>query len=61
MDCLKAMVIMFGQINQSIKVILSRDIEMVMGYGLIKKKGSNTKVIISQIESMGMAFLTGKI
>lgn len=38
MGCRKDMATMFGVINQSIREISNRDIEMVMGYGSMKKR-----------------------
>lgn len=43
MGYLKAMVTMFGMINRSIREISNRAIEMVMGYGSMKKRSSNIK------------------
>ena len=51
-----------GQINQPIKVISFKDIEMVTGYGgTVDQEGSLIKDTICWIKSMGMECMTGEI
>lgn len=62
MDFLKAMDNIIGLMDQCLKEILNRVLEMVMGFGKVEMEQTKTiKDIICWIRSMDMEFITGEM